>query len=168
MGFAARTLFKRTRRLQLTIQQAEKQISDFYAPLVFLLLRLDSIYETKMKIEDGKPNSVPKLDEVAYKEYFLPTHNEIAELLKTKIHLLEGSVIPESLLAYVRHFTSENIAWRLAAENIHVWERVEGFPSEFFEELKKDREIVYKRYESALRELRHGVLGVHVFRRSGT
>jgi hypothetical protein len=155
----------RTRRLALTIQQAEKQISEFYAPLLFLLLRLDTIYRTKMKIENGKPNSVPKLDEVGYKEYFLPTHNEIAELLKNKIYLLEGSTVPASLLAYVSHFTSENLAWRLAAENIHVWERVEGFPSEFFDELQKDRALVYERYESALRELRHGVFGAHRFRR---
>jgi hypothetical protein len=153
----------RTKRLELTIEQAEKQISEFYAPLMYLILRLDAIYRTKLRIEDGKPDSIAKLSEVAYKEYFYPTHLEIAELLKTKIHLLEGSTVPDPLLAYIRHVTSESIAWRLSEDNIHVWERVEGFPSIFFDELQKDRQVVYERYENALRELRHGLSGGRAF-----
>ena len=153
----------RTKRLELTIQQSEKQTSEFYSPLVFLILRLDAIYRVKKRIVEAQPDIEGKISEVLYREYFLPTHEEIAALLKTKIHLLEGSDIPESLLGYVRHFTSENLAWRLARDDVHVWRQVEGFPSEFFDELRKDQQLVYDRYERSVRELRHGVLGRGLF-----
>jgi hypothetical protein len=77
--------------------------------------------------------------------------------LKTKIHLLEGGAIPPSLLTYIAHFTSENLAWRLNRENIQIWNFITGFPKEFPNELKQHQELVYKRYEDAVQELRHGV-----------
>jgi hypothetical protein len=76
--------------------------------------------------------------------------------MKTKIHLLEGGVIPSSLLTYIDHFTSEDLSWRLNRENMQVWNIIEGFPEEFPNELKQHQELVYKRYEDAVQELRHG------------
>jgi hypothetical protein len=140
----------RTKRLQLTIAQSEKQISEFYAPLVFLLGQLDTIVSVRDQIDKD-------LGEIMYNEYFLPIHTEIIAILKTKIHLLEGGAIPPSLLTYIAHFTSENLAWRLNRENIQIWNFITGFPKEFPNELKQHQELVYKRYEDAVQELRHGV-----------
>jgi positive regulator of sigma E activity len=155
----ARRREDRTKRLQLTIEQAEKQVTEFYSPLVFLIKRLDAIYRIKTGMIDAVPAKNALIEEVAYKDYFLPTHQEISTILKTKIHLLEGSVIPSSLLAYIEHFTSENLALRLMQENIDVWSQVRRFPSEFFDQLQKDQALVYERYERALRELQHGSPG---------
>src|SRR6266436_5464796 len=44
----------RTKRLELTIAHSEKQISEFYAPLAFLLEQLDTIVGVKEYIEEGK------------------------------------------------------------------------------------------------------------------
>jgi hypothetical protein len=107
----------------------------------------------KDHIEEGKRVG---LGEITYREYFLPIHKEIIEILKTKIHLLEGGVIPPSLRTYIAHFTSENLAWRLAQEKVEIWDFITGFPENFPGELKEHQELVYKRYEDVVQELRHG------------
>jgi hypothetical protein len=146
----------RTKRLELSIAHSEKQIGEFYAPLVFLLGQLDTIanvaeYIHKQKKDEG----VGGLGEITYREYFLPIHKEIITILKTKIHLLEGGVIPPSLMTYIAHFTSENLAWRLTKENVQIWDFITGFPEEFPDQLKEHQELVYRRYEEAVQELRH-------------
>jgi hypothetical protein len=100
------------------------------------------------------------IEEVAYAEYFLPTHQEIAMILKTKIHLIEGGEVPEQLLEYIDHFTSENLANRLKQNDIDVWSEVKPFPEEFFEHLRQDRKLVFARYQEALQELRSGLLSI--------
>jgi hypothetical protein len=148
----------RTKRLQLTIEQAEKQVSEFYSPLIFSIERLDAIYRIKNDMVVACPDKKGPIEEVAYAEYFLPTHQEIATILKTRIHLLEGSAVPLSLIDYIDHFTSENLAWRLRRDGIDVWSEVRRFPSDFFEQLQEDRTLVYTRYQNALQELRHGLV----------
>jgi hypothetical protein len=147
----------RTKRLELSIAHSEKQIGEFYAPLVFLLGQLDTIVRVKEDIEKGKrAEGVGGLGEITYREYFLPIHHEIIAILKSKIHLLEGGIIPTSLLTYIAHFTSENLAWRLTKENVQIWDFITGFPEEFPGQLKEHQELVYRRYEDAVQELRHG------------
>ena len=147
----------RTKRLELAIAHSEKQISEFYAPLVYLLGQLDTVVRVKENIEDQKKaEEIGSLGAITYYEYFLPIHLEIIAILKNKIHLLEGGVIPPSLLTYIAHFTSENLAWRLAKANIGSWEFITGFPWEFPDQLREHQELVYRRYEDAIRELRHG------------
>jgi hypothetical protein len=146
----------RTKRLELSIAHSEKQIGEFYAPLGFLFGQLDTIAKVAVYIDDRKrAEGVGALGEITYREYFLPIHNEIIAILKTKIHLLEGGVIPPSLLTYIAHFTSENLAWRLTKENVEIWDFITGFPEKFSDQLKEHQELVYRRYEEAVQELRH-------------
>ena len=39
----------RTRRLQLTIEHAERQIGEFYAPLLGLLEQLDTVFASRIR-----------------------------------------------------------------------------------------------------------------------
>jgi hypothetical protein len=148
----------RSKRLQLTIDHSEKQIGEFYAPLIYRLAQLDTLEKFKAKIPESQRNAV---SEIMYKEYFHPIHEGILSILTTKIHLLEGATIPDNLLTdnllkYYQHFTSENLAWRVfSKENIQIWGAVTGFPEEFSAELKKHQQVVYQRYEDALQQLRH-------------
>lgn len=147
----------RTKRLQLTIEHSEKQVSEFYSPLIFSIQRLDSIHRKTGKMKKARPEKIDEIDKLAYFDYFLPTHQEIATILKTKIHLLEGEGAPPSLIKYIDHFTSENLARRLMDENIDVWSQVTPFPSEFFDELQRHQALIYTRYQEALQELRQGL-----------
>jgi hypothetical protein len=144
----------RTKRLQITIEQAEKQVNDFYSPMIFLIEQLDAIHNAKSEMVEAQPDNQEIIERVAYSEHFLPTHQEIANLLKTKIHLLEAREVPSSVLDYINHFTSENIARSVEKDGIDVWAQVKEFPSDLFDDLQRDRELVYRRYQDALHELR--------------
>jgi hypothetical protein len=147
----------RTKRLQLTMEHSEKQIGEFYAPLLGLLEQLDTTYRVKERMIEQEHDNTEIISKIAYKEYFLPLHKEIGEILKHKIHLLEGNFIPESVRAYFDHFTSENIYWRLTEEEkIRSSVEVTEFPGQFYDDIKANLSNVIERYESAVQELRHG------------
>jgi hypothetical protein len=146
----------RTRRLGLIIAHAEKQI-EFYSPLIFLFEQLNKISEIKKNIENS---SRADLGEVMYHNNFLPLHEEIISVLKDKSHLLEDTVIPQAIMDYIAHFTSENLAWRWTEinkePNEQIWNFVIGYPGNLLDQLKRDRELARRRYEQAVHELRHG------------
>jgi hypothetical protein len=147
----------RTKRLQLTMEHSEKQIGEFYAPLLGLLDQLDATYEVKERMIKQEPDNAKMISKIAYKEYFFPLHKEIGEILKHKIHLLEGNIISESVRLYFDHFTSENIYWRLTEEEkITSSVKVTDFPDRFYDDMKSNLSNVIERYESAVQELRHG------------
>ncbi len=104
-----------------------------------------------------EPTNAQIISKITYKEYFLPLHGEIGEILKHKIHLLEGNSIPESVRQYFDHFTSENIYWRLTEEEkIKSSVEVTDFPSQFYDDIKANLSSVVARYEATVQELRHG------------
>lgn len=148
----------RTKRLQLTMEQSAKQISEFYAPLLGLLKQLDTTYQVKEDMVNQEPEHRDAISRIVYKEFFLPIHKEIGEILKHKIHLLEGNTIPESVRRYFEHFTSENIYWRLTEEgNITSSVKVSDFPEDFPNDMQINLDNVIKRYESAIQELRREI-----------
>lgn len=151
----------RTKRLQLTMEHSGKQIGEFYAPLLGLLEQLDTTYRVKERMIEREPDNAHIISKIAYKDYFLPLHREIGEILKHKIHLLEGNFIPKSVRDYFDHFTSENIYWRLTEEEkIKTSVEVTEFPDHFYEDIKANLSNVIERYESAVQELRHGAFGL--------
>jgi hypothetical protein len=88
----------RTKRLQLEIEHASAQIKHFYAPLVALTDQLDTTVDVLETVTDGKVGGeYHKLAELMYDRFFLPIHEEINAILKTKVHLLEGATAPPSL-----------------------------------------------------------------------
>ena len=147
----------RTKRLQLTMEHSEKQIGEFYAPLLGLLEQLDATFRVKERMIRQEPDNAETISRITYRDYFLLWHKEIGEILKHKIHLLKGNIIPESVTAYFDHFTFENIYWRLTEEEkIKTSVKVADFPSEFYDDIKANLTSVIERYESAVQELRHG------------
>src|SRR3979411_668630 len=79
----------RTKRLALTIEHAEKQIGEFYAPISGLIEQLDTVFRVKERMIREEPHNSRIIETIAYKEYFLPSHLEILEIIKHKIHLLD-------------------------------------------------------------------------------
>jgi hypothetical protein len=158
----------RTKRLALTIEHAERQIGEFYAPILGLIEQLDTVFSVKEQMVKEEPHNTKIIETVAYKEYFLPLHLEILEILKHKIHLLEGLVIPESINKYFHHFTSENMYWRLTQEEkINTSVEVTKFPSEFYDDIGSGLKFVYRRHEELVQELRHSApLRAHFAMRS--
>jgi hypothetical protein len=97
----------RTKRLQLTIEHTSTQIKEFYAPLVALTDQLNTTVSVKMAAVKGKiPEEEYTLSRLIYKEFFLPLHEQINTILKTKVHLMEGVLTPDSFDNYFKHYAT--------------------------------------------------------------
>src|ERR1700737_2533239 len=94
----------RTKRLQIGMESAKRQITEFYAPLQSLLTRLAAVAGTWAEIVKKDEKTWESGDKIAYTQYFTPIHDEIISILKTKLYLLgeyfkyNASCLGESLL----------------------------------------------------------------------
>jgi hypothetical protein len=79
----------RTKRLQLTIEHTSTQIKEFYAPLTALTDQLNTLVLVKRSVVGDGPED-QALSGLFYAKFFLPIHEEINAILKSKVHLLEG------------------------------------------------------------------------------
>jgi hypothetical protein len=148
---------ERTKRLQLTIEHTASQIKEFYAPLMILTDQLDITVRAKNTVVQGKSiKEEHVLSGDFYKKFFLPIHEEINAILKSKAHLMEGPITPESFLLYFEHYITERAYWTMLESGHDVSNmRVPSFPSNFYYDVKDGREAVIARYDQSLRELRH-------------
>jgi hypothetical protein len=147
----------RTKRLQLTIEHTSTQMREFYAPLVALTDQLNTMAFVKTEATRGKSQEVDyDLTATFYDKFFLPIHEEINAILKTKVHLLEGAITPSSFAHYFRHYASEKAYWQLvhAGKDVRHME-VPEFPAEFYHDVRRGYQVVLDRYEQGLEEMRH-------------
>ena len=146
----------RTKRLQIELDHASTQMKEFYAPLVALTAQLDTTASIKDFVNTGMTLADEyELAELMYSSFFLPLHEEINEILKTKVHLLEGRATPQSFEDYFEHFTTEKAYWTLkkAGKNVSNM-TVPNYPPSFYHDVRKDYASVAARYEDNLQELR--------------
>lgn len=73
------------------------------------------------------------IDQLFYREYFRPLHDSCRELLKTRLHLVEGSALPQSFYDYLRHSLQERVQQDLWSVHQIDTSDVHGiyFPDEF-------------------------------------
>ncbi|UPJ62704.1 hypothetical protein [Bradyrhizobium sp. 191] len=146
----------RTKRLQLELEHASEQIREFYAPLAALTDQLDSTADVYDRVIEGKSEEErDALSGLFYARFFLPIHEQINEILKKKVHLLEGPTPPKSFTYYFQHYATEKAYWNLRGEGKDVSNVViPPYPSEFYWDVRKDYHAVLQRYEDTLQELR--------------
>jgi hypothetical protein len=151
----------RTKRIQLTIEHAEKQLSEFYSPLLALVEQLDTIADASGEIEKADIKDRPNIDRIMWEDVYSPIHEEILSILKTKIHLIDGFDIKSSFTEYFRHYASQKIYWHLLAKD-HVVPnmKIVGYPESFYWDIRNGLSIVSRRYESSLQELRNRFLRI--------
>jgi hypothetical protein len=65
----------RTNRLRLTLDHSERQISEFYPPILGLLKRLNANLGT---VSARQITDLTELHDFIYVQYFVPIHEEIA------------------------------------------------------------------------------------------
>ncbi len=146
----------RTKRLQLTIDHTSTQIREFYAPLIALTDQLNTMAGVKDTMVQGKDDKQTyDLSAAMHERFFLPIHEEINIILKTKVHLLEELSTPPSFIEYFRHYASEKAYWQLALAGKDVGNvQVPPYPSAFYWDVRRGYESVIARYDSSLGELR--------------
>jgi hypothetical protein len=152
----------RTKRLQLTLEHTSSQIREFYAPLVALTDQLNTTAKVKEELFSNKGGEDRRnLELLFYNTFFLPIHNQISDIIKTKVHLLEGDSIPDSFQKYFGHFTSERAYYYLTERQIDLsGVVVSDYPPKFYWDVRRGFDEVTTRYENSLKELRHSDLPI--------
>jgi hypothetical protein len=160
----ARAQSDRTRRLEVRLNYYERQIHEFYAPLYSCIQLIWNVWEISEKIDKNlkrTDNEIPreevmtKIGHMFGRKYYAPLHDEIREILKTKLFLMEGVEMPESFTKYLMHSVMENIQSRLAEEEKINTSSVEGvpWPYQFPIDVKAGLDQAMRHYDEAVQEL---------------
>ena len=154
--FLARRRDDRTRRIEASIKQLDRQLEEFYGPLHSLIAQIFNVWSVRESLKTGIPEDRRgEAESFIWKEYFLPLHTEIRELLKTKLYLAEGATIRQSFRDYLEHSTQELFQQRLANE-LHVntdQVKGKGWPSQFDRDVKKAIDSIMTRREKLIQDL---------------
>lgn len=154
--YFARIRDDRTRRIEVSIKQLDRQLEEFYGPLHSLIEQIFNVWNVREKLKTGIPEDrLGDVELFIWQEYFMPLHNEIQELLKTKLYLSEGATIPQSFRKYLMHSTQELFQQRLTKElNVNT-HGIKGmrWPLEFDKDVKNSIESIMARREKLLQDL---------------
>lgn len=94
-------------RYNAELEFIERQISEFYWP-IYLRLEKDNVMWKRIKSLSSEKNVLPEsASEAIEKEFILKNHQEIVEIIESKIHLAENSSnskeLINELLKYIKH-----------------------------------------------------------------
>jgi len=146
-----------SKRIDSALEHLERQIEELYGPLLGLLRNSYLIFEVSTKI-------LPMLDDLSYdfknfteedykrydyftETYFLPINAKIAELINTKITLIEKQNMPESFKKFLNHQIEYECIHNLMKEGKKYKESdfplsIRDYPVDFM----KDVEIQLEKY----------------------
>ena len=149
----ARLSEDRTRKLERLLKHYERQIEEFYGPLWNLVHQLYVSNETKERIErrlDAEQRAV--VDRYYHETHFRPIHEEMRQIIKTRLYLVDGAAMPDSFYAYLRHALQERDQRELAEQQHIDTSFLKGvpWPSDFHDEIKRGFDSAMKSYETCL------------------
>lgn len=154
--YLARRREDRTRRIESTIDKLERQIEELYGPLLSLVEQIFNVWRVRRRIlEDIDEAQRGKIDTFVWKEYFLPLHMEIRELLKTRLYLVERKDVRACISDYLEHSTQELFQKRLYDELGIDTSHIKGksWPQELYPFLSKAAESIKEKREKLLQDL---------------
>jgi hypothetical protein len=135
------------------LDQFEHQIEELYGPLLGLIRNSRYVFEVSKKLvpyETGKGYLFESFTEHHYKvfsyfteNYFLPNNAKIANLLHTKLALIDTDKIPKSFDEFLKHQAEYECSY-------HATKLVNNPPNEFVKYLDQDWPI---RFEEDVEEL---------------
>ncbi len=124
----------RTLRIESTINKIERQIEEFYGPLLSRMELIFNVWRIREIIFNKVDNKCRgKIDEFVWKEYFLPLHDEIRDLIKVKFYLVDDQKVASSIKEYLEHSTQELFQKRIEKELNISTAHIEGkrWPKDF-------------------------------------
>jgi hypothetical protein len=150
----------RSRRIERTLARLERQIGDFYGPILGLVKQYRIVKEIREDILT-KGREAKKLDDeqsvtvkrFVYENFYEPIHKRITEILDGRLYLVEKGKIPKSFQEYLRTAVQEKIQYSLWTEKKIGTDFLEGrgFPESFAEEVEKALSRLLEQQEEVLR-----------------
>lgn len=145
------------------MKHCEKQIEEFYGPMfnlvhqIFLYNHVEfSLLESPEANDQLTERHRETIEDFFCEEYFVPLHRQINEVLKAKLYLVEGTSMPDSVYAYLRHANQESVQrtlWKRFSIGTSYVQGIE-FPDALYEDIERDFKKVMDRYENAVQDLR--------------
>ena len=146
----------RTRRIELSVNRLERQIEEIYGPLLSLIEQIFNVWRVENKLLDGvDDNKKGQIDHFVWKEYFLPLHIEIRNLIKIKFYLVDNEDVALSIKEYLEHSTQELFQSRISAELNISTSHIKGkrWPRCFHSNVKKAIVEIRKKREHLIKDL---------------
>lgn len=160
---------RRRQHLQAQLKFTTQQLEELYGPLAFLIIEgqqafsdlLDSLGRRYVFLAVGHRTDEPLPPEelktwIFWVEYsFLPRNHEIRRLLSTKTHLIEGSVMPNSFVTFLKHYSSWEIRHlRWTKEHVeYSWHSTINWPNDFDSEVLEAFRILKERHTRLVGQL---------------
>jgi hypothetical protein len=148
----------RTRRLDIVLKLRSRQIEELYGPLLSLIEQIFIVWQVRENVskEGGySTDDERRMKEFFWKSYFTPLHDQIGNLLRTKLYLLEEARVPKSFQKYLEHATQESCQHRLWSELSIDTAHVKGpsWPAEFHGDVKGALDRLMTEYQSGVTRL---------------
>jgi hypothetical protein len=140
-------------RYNAELEFIERQISEFYWP-IYLRLEKDNMMWKRIKSLSCDKNALPEAaSEAIEKDFILKNHQEIVEIIESKIHLAENSAnskeLIDELLKYIKHVAVyKTIRSIKELQRFNPVDLKEPFPEKIFPLIENNFRELRKRYES--------------------
>jgi hypothetical protein len=156
--FYAKKKENRTRRLEIQLKYKGQQIEQLYGPLISLIEQIFNVWEVRQAILNGARYSEENQRQIKnflWQRYFFPLHQEIRDLLRTKLYLLDGNNLPASFSKYLQHATQESCQHQIWSELKIDTSHVAGlpWPDGFHTDVRRTLDRLMNDYKSGLATL---------------
>jgi hypothetical protein len=143
------------------LAQLEAQIKELYSPLYGLIQRSQEIFDVaKAKVPlsaAGQPDEEEApIWRYFVESYFLPLNEKMADLIQSRMYLIEEDEIPESWKLFLEHQTQFHVLHTLWNDkNIHTPGITgKGWPSQFGPDVRKSLSRLRSEYNMFARRLK--------------
>jgi hypothetical protein len=151
----ARISEDRTRKLEKLLAYYERQIEEYYGPLWNMIHQLYVCNEIKDDLlKNLDPQRKHAVEEYYQATYFRPLHEDIRQIIKTKLYLTDGADMPNSFYKYLRHSIQERDQRELSRNRgVDTSAKGVAWPQEFENDIKKGFSKAMRRREACLNGL---------------
>ncbi|MBD2213457.1 hypothetical protein H6G27_26810 [Nostoc linckia FACHB-104] len=145
----------------------ERQISEFYWP-IYLRLEKDNVMWKRIKSLSPEQNVLPEAASMAIeKEFILKNHQEIVDIIESKIHLAEnsnnGKDLINELLKYIKHVAVyKTIRSVKELERFNPVDMNEPFPEKLFPLIESNFRSLQHKYEY-LKNVKFGDINKEIY-----
>jgi hypothetical protein len=140
-------------RYNAELEFIARQISEFYWP-IYLRLEKDNMMWKRIKSLGSDKNALPDAaSEAIEKDFILKNHQEIVEIVESKIHLAENSAnsreLIDELLKYIKHVAVyKTIRSIKELQKFNPVDLNEPFPPKLFPLIENNFRELQSRYET--------------------
>jgi hypothetical protein len=153
------------RRNSAAREHLARQIQELYGPLLGLIQHSRMVFEVAAKVLPTRPDG--PLDRSRFSErehevyrffierYFLPSNAEIRRLIRSKMHLLGGGLLPGSFQEFFIHEAQFETLHRLWKEKGVDFSQITGpgWPPEFERQVQRTLDQLRERHQTFLQRL---------------